>query len=245
MSVFEWNLRASKYDNLEWTNRDQYMETFLKMCDLKSNFHACDIGTGTGIIASVLANYCRRVDAIDYSKAMLSIAKKKRRMNNIRYLLMNAEKLEFSPGIFDIVTARMCFHHIAHQDKAINECVRILKSGRKFVISEGIPPPGTRKFYTEMFKLKEKRRTYTIDDLVELLEHGGLKNITIEIHKMPNVSINNWLVNSGKDKSICKKIYDMHLDCEEYVKKAYNMKILNGDIFMDWLIAIVSGTKPQ
>ncbi|UCH71568.1 MAG: hypothetical protein JSW62_04000, partial [Thermoplasmatales archaeon] len=77
------------------------------------------------------------------------------------------------------------------------------------------------------------------------LEHGGLKNITIEIHKMPNVSINNWLVNSGKDKSICKKIYDMHLDCEEYVKKAYNMKILNGDIFMDWLIAIVSGTKPQ
>ena len=245
MGIFEWEIRASKYDNLEWTNRDQYMEKFLKMCDLKSNFHACDIGTGTGIIAAVLANYCKRVDGIDYSKAMLNIAKKKRQMNNIRYLLMNAEKLEFSSDMFDTVTARMCFHHIAHQDKAINECVRILKPGRKFVISEGIPPPGTRKFYTEMFKLKEKRRTYTIDDLVELLEHGGLKNITIEIHKMPSVSINNWLVNSGKDKSTCKKIYDMHLDCEEYVKKAYNMKILNGDIYMDWLIAIVSGTKPQ
>jgi ubiquinone/menaquinone biosynthesis C-methylase UbiE len=245
MSIFEWDIRASKYDNLEWTNRDQYMEKFLKICDLKSNFHGCDIGTETGIIASVLANYCKKVDAIDYSKAILDIAKKKRRTNNIRYLLMNAEKLEFFPCIFDIVTARMCFHHIAHQDKAINECVRILKPGRKFVISEGIPPPGTRKFYTEMFKLKEKRRTYTIDDLVELLEHGGLKNITIEIHKMPSVSINNWLVNSGKDKSTCKKIYDMHLDCEEYVKKAYNMKTLNGDIFMDWLIAIVSGTKPQ
>lgn len=245
MGIFEWDIRASKYDNLEWTNRDQYMEKFLKICDLKSNFHACDIGTGTGIIASVLSNYCKKVDAIDYSKAMLNIAKKKRRTNNIRYLLMNAEKLEFSPGIFDIVTARMCFHHIAHQDKAINECVRILKPGRKFVISEGIPPPGTRKFYTEMFKLKEKRRTYTIDDLVELLEHGELKNITIEIHKMPSVSINNWLVNSGKNQSTCKKIYDMHLDCEEYVKKAYNMKILKGDIFMDWLIAIVSGTKTQ
>jgi len=245
MSVFEWDTRASKYDNLEWTNRDQYMETFLKMCDLKSNFHACDIGTGTGIIASVLANYCKKVDAVDYSKAMLDIAKKKRLMNNIRYRLMNAEKLEFSSDMFDIVTARMCFHHIAHQDKAINECVKILKPGRKFVISEGIPPPGTRKFYTEMFKLKEKRRTYTIDDLVELLENGGLNNIAIEIHKMPSVSINNWLVNSGKDKSTCKKIYDMHLDCEEYVKKAYNMKILKGDIFMDWLIAIVSGTKSQ
>jgi len=245
MGLFEWEVRASKYDNLEWTNRDQYMETFLKICDLKSDFLACDIGTGTGIIAHILAQYCRNVDAIDYSDSMLNVAKKKRQMENIRYLPMNAEKLEFSSNTFDIVTARMCYHHIAHHDRAINECARILKPGKKFVISEGIPPPGTRKFYTEMFKLKEKRRTYTIDDLVELLEIGGLKNIVIEIHKMSNVSINNWLANSGKDKATCKKIYDMHLDCEEYVKKAYNMKILNGDIFMDWLIAIVSGIKPK
>ena len=243
MSIFEWNVRAEKYDNLEWTNRDQYMEKLLKICDLKSDFHACDIGTGTGIIAQTVAHYCKKVDAIDYSKSMLAVAKNKRRKDNIRYKLMNAEKLDFSSDQFDIVTARMCFHHIAHQDKAISECVRVLKPNKKLVISEGIPPPGVRKFYTEMFKLKEKRRTYTIDDLVELLENGGLKNINLEIHKMPSVSINNWLANSGKDKATCKKIYDMHLDCEDYVKKAYNMKILKGDIFMDWLIAIVSGVK--
>lgn len=243
MSIFEWGVRAAKYDNLEWTNRDKYMETFLKICDLKSNFYACDIGTGTGIIAHALAHYCKKIDAIDYSDAMLNIAKNKRRTNNISYKIMNAENLEFDSETFDCVTARMCFHHITHQEKAIKDCVRILKTGGKFVISEGIPPPGTRKFYTKMFKLKEKRRTYTLDDLVELLEHGGLKNIAIEVHKMPSVSINNWLTNSGKNKATCKKIYDMHLDCEEYVKKVYNMKILNGDIFMDWLIAIVSGVK--
>lgn len=244
MSIFEWNIRASKYDNLDWTNREQYMEVFLKMCSLKSNFRACDIGTGTGIIAQVLAQYCQKVDAIDISSAMLKIAESKRKSKNINYKLMSAENIEFDSEIFDCVTARMCYHHIIHQDKAIKECVRILKSGGKFVISEGVPPPGTRKFYTEMFKLKEKRRTYTIDDLVELLvAHGGLKNIAIEFHKMPNVSINNWLANSGKSKAICKKIYDMHLDCEDYIKRAYNMKILDGDIFMDWLIAIVSGRK--
>jgi SAM-dependent methyltransferase len=243
MSIFEWEIRAEKYDNLDWTNRDKYMETFFKICDLKSNFLACDIGTGTGIIAYALANYCKNVDAIDYSDAMLKIAENKRGLKNINYYNMNAEHLEFSSDRFDLVTARMCFHHIAHQDKAIRECVRILKTGGKFVISEGVPPPGVRKFYTEMFKLKEKRRTYTIDDLVELLEHGGLENITIGIHKMPSVSINNWLDNSGLGDVKCKKIYDMHLDCEDYIKKAYNMKILNGDIFMDWLIAIVSGLK--
>ena len=117
---------------------------------------------------------------------------------------MNAEHLEFDSDIFDLVTARMCFHHIAHQEKAINETVRILKQRGKFVISEGIPPLGVRKFYTKMFKIKEKRRTYTIDDLVELLESGELKNINIEIHKMPSVSINKWLDNSGLEKIKCK-----------------------------------------
>jgi ubiquinone/menaquinone biosynthesis C-methylase UbiE len=243
MSIFDWEVRASKYDNLEWTNRDKYMETFLKMCDLKSNFTSCDIGTGTGIIAHELSKYCKKVDAIDNSQAMLKVAKNKRLSPNINYKFMNAENIEFDSSLFDCVTARMCFHHIVHQDKTIKECVRILKRGGKFVISEGIPPPGTRKFYTEMFKLKEKRRTYTIDDLVELLEYGELKNITMEIHRMPNVSINNWLDNSGLNKNTCKKIYDVHLDSEEYIKRAYNMKILNGDIFMDWLIAIVSGVK--
>lgn len=60
---------------------------------------------------------------------------------------------------------------------------------------------------------------------------------------MPNVIINNWLNNSGLVENKCKKIYDMHLDCEDYIKKAYNMKILNGDIFMDWMIMIISGIK--
>jgi SAM-dependent methyltransferase len=243
MGIFEWEIRAPKYDNLEWTNRDKYMETFLRICDLKSNYYSCDIGTGTGIIAHALSHYCKKVDAIDISDSMLKIAKSKRKSDNIFYNNMNAEKIDFDSEIFDCVTARMCFHHIAHQEKAIRECIRILKTGGKFVISEGIPPPGVRKFYTEMFKLKEKRRTYTIDDLVELLEDGGLNSVNIEIHRMPGVSTNNWLDNSGKDKTTCKKIYDMHLDCEEYIKKAYNMKILNGDIFMDWLIAIVSGIK--
>ena len=94
-----------------------------------------------------------------------------------------------------------------------------------------------------MFKLKEDRRTYTIDDLVELFEYGGLNNIEITIHKIPSVSISNWLGNSGLPKKICDKIYNMHLDCEEYIKKAYDMKIVNGDILMDWKTAIISGIK--
>jgi len=243
--VWDGKLRAPSYDNLEWTNRAEYNSLLIRACNLKSSFHVCDIGTGTGKVAEELAKYCLKVTGIDYSKEMLEIAQTKRNKSNISYEYMNAEDMSHEDNYFDTVVSRMAFHHIDDQDSAINECVRILKPGKKFVISEGVPPPGARHFYTEMFKLKEERRTYTIDDLVELLEHGGLKNIEITIHKIPSVGISNWLGNSGLPKETCDKIYNMHLDCEEYVKKAYNMKIVGGDILMDWRTAIVSGVKPH
>jgi len=216
-----WQKRSKVYDELNWTNREEYMASFLKMCDLKSNYYACDVGSGTGTIANAISRYCYKINAIDISEDMLNVAKKKHNSENITYRIMNAENMEFDPNTFDCVTARMCFHHIHNQKKAIKKCYDILKPGGRFVISEGIPPIGAKSFYTEMFKLKEKRRTYTLDSLIELLEFGGFKDIDFTIHKMPNVSINNWLENSGLDKKTCKKIYNLHLDSPDYIKKVY------------------------
>ncbi len=241
--TWDGKLRAPNYDKLEWTDREKYMGLLLKVCNLKSNYHVCDVGTGTGKVAEELAKYCAKVTGLDSSDEMLEIAQKKRNKSNIFYENINAENISFQDDCFDAVVSRMAFHHIDDHEAAIKECIRVLKPGKKFVISEGVPPPGARHFYTKMFKLKEKRRTYTIDDLVELLEHGGLIDIEIRIHKISSVSISNWLGNSGLSKETCDKIYNMHLDCEDYVKKAYNMEIVSGDILMDWTTAIISGVK--
>lgn len=241
--TWDGKLRAPNYDKLEWTDREKYLSLLIKSCNLKSKYHVCDVGTGTGKVAEELAKYCFKVTGIDTSGEMLDIARKKRNKSNISYENIDAEKISYPDNSFDAVVSRMAFHHIDNQNKAIKECVRILKPGKNFVISEGVPPPGARHFYTEMFKLKEKRRTYTIDDLVELLQYGGLIGIEIKIHKIPRVSISNWLANSGLPKKICDKIYNMHLDCEDFIKKTYNMEIVSGDIIMDWTSAIISGVK--
>ena len=238
-----WNERAKIYDKLDWTTKKQYLVKILAMCDLKSYFHVCDVGTGTGVIAEELSRYCEKVDAFDNAVEMLSIAKERRQQQNISYRLADAENVAYREGLFDCITARMCFHHIIDHHKAIQNCYRMLKTNGKLVMSEGIPPSATRKFYTEMFRLKETRRTYTIDNLVELFEYGGFEDIEIATHKMENVSINNWLDNSGLHKDKCKRIYNMHLDSSPYVKKAYNMVVVDGDIYMDWIFAIVKGYK--
>ena len=63
--TWDGRLRAPTYDKLEWTNREEYNSLLLKACKLKSKYHVCDVGTGTGKVAEELAKYCKKVTGID------------------------------------------------------------------------------------------------------------------------------------------------------------------------------------
>jgi len=243
-----WKVRSKVYDQLDWTRRQEYMNAILQMCNLKSDYTCCDLGTGTGVVAKSLSNYCKEIVGVDISQDMLDIARKHQKEKNITYVKGDAETLtndkkNFSYEMFDVITARMVFHHIKNWYSAIDQCHKVLKHGGRIVISEGVPPIGARFFQENFLKTKEDRKVFTTDDLIALLECQGFIDIDFKIFKMESVSINNWLNNSGLPKEKQDKIYKMRLDSPKYAQKAENMKIYNGDILTDWYFAIVSGVK--
>lgn len=67
----------------------------------------------------------------------------------------------------------MVFHHIMDNlDRAVLRCYDLLKENGKICVAEGVPPvddPDVVDWYTEMFKLKEERRTFTPEQLVDYL----------------------------------------------------------------------------
>ena len=114
------------------------------------------------------------------------------------------------------------------------------------IIAEGIPPGKDEdiiNWYTEMFKLKENRRTFTRDLLVSYFKKNGFKNVIVHKYKMRRFNINNWLINSGIDKAKQDRIMNMHLRANKKIKSAYNMKIENGTCFVDTDNLIIIGEK--
>ena len=69
------------------------------------NEHVLDVGTGTGLVAHLVAPRVSPglVIGIDLSDNMLSIARS-RRAKNVQFLGMAAEHLVFRPASFDLVT---------------------------------------------------------------------------------------------------------------------------------------------
>ena len=120
----------------------------------------------------------------------------------------------------------------------------VLKTGGKFMICEGVSPDKeTLGFYKEVFRHKETRHSFLVDDLMNLLVNANFKKVTARLVVLPNMSMNNWLDNSGLPFRNIDIIRKLHFDCSKEIQKSYCMKFDKDDILMDWKFAIVYGEK--
>ncbi len=238
-----WDIRSAHYDKLFWVKDKHYLEAIIKHADLKKNHLVLDVGTGTGVVAKAIKKYIKHVLVIDTSDAMLS----KGVWKNISTIKWDIGESLFLDGLFHRVFARMVFHHILDNlDRAILRCFDVLKPNGKIIVAEGVPPsndPEIIEWYTNMFKLKEKRRTFTPEKLAYFLEKNGFRNVKTNIYVMNKFSINNWLENSGLPEKRQKQIYQLHVNADKKIKQAYNMQIVKGECFVRTVNAIITGKK--
>jgi len=238
----DWSKRAVKYNQLDWVNRDILIKGMLDVVDGYLPERALDVGTGTGKIMKAIRDKYPDCECwgIDRSDEMLSLIEDKD-----RYILknVNADNLSgINNDYYDLVTARMVFHHIENSEKVMSEIKRVLKPGGIFIVCEGNPPSVRAiDWYTQMFSYKEERRTLTEIDLINMLIEAGLNDITTKTIIMKDCSLGDWLNNSGIPSENIEAIKKLHYEAPEYIKEDYNMKFSNNDCFMDWKFSVVYG----
>ena len=240
-----WANRAKGFSKLEWASRQDYLQAVVQAGDLQPKDVVLDAGTGTGMIANAAAPHVERIIGVDISQEMMD-GLNTARIQNCEFEIGDVRSLRFPTGYFSKVFARMVFHSLINStDQAARECYRILRPGGKFVLSEGIPPAKSAEpWYTEMFHLKEERLTFFPEILEGLLSRAGFSETSTEIHVSPQVSIANWLENSGLSPSRQRKIMQMHLEMPPEIRDAYRATFNGaGDVLLDMKFAIVVGTK--
>lgn len=239
-----WAGRSKDYGKLDWVNKDEMLRVMVEMAGDYDNDSILDVGTGTGKVLMALHN--KNPDilyfGIDTSVEMVNNLKK---LNGFNVRMMDMEDMmHISDKGFDLVTARMVLHHATDINKAMSEIHRVLKPEGKLIVCEGNPPSKEcLPFYNVMFVYKEERLTFLLDDLVNLLLNNGFKDVCSRTVILRDMSLNNWLDNSDTKLEDSEIIKRMHLNCSRAVRKAYNMRFVDGDVLMDWKFSVVSGIK--
>ena len=182
----------------------QIMGVINAYTDFKTEPLAClDVGSSSGVISYHLAKYFNRVEAIDVDKKAIDTAKKVYKRKNLKFLVMDAEKMSYRRALFDVVVLNQVYSFVQSDVCLMNEVWRVLRKGgicffsarNKFAIIEGqynYPflswlPKSVSNFIVRFFRLGSQfignYRSYS--ELKDLVKRFKVYDYTLEIIKDP------------------------------------------------------------
>lgn len=139
-----------------------------------------DVGTGTGFMAAGLAPFVQRVIGIDFSEAMLDVAREnvaKMGLSNVEFHQGDIEHLPLENESADAAFANMALHHTPDPPVIIREMARVVKYGGRIVITDA-----TRHAF-EWFKaeMADVWLGFTRQEIESWLEEAGLSHVRYEL----------------------------------------------------------------
>ena len=121
----------------KWRERRMFKKFIINPLGIKRGLRVLEIGCGVNSINKSIVDMGAVVTVIDLSEQAILINKRNtpNDVNNINYLVMDAEKLGFDDNSFDLIYGSGILHHL-RIDKVIVEINRVLKKGGKALFYE-------------------------------------------------------------------------------------------------------------
>lgn len=156
-----WTKRSDEFNenrvkDLKGEKKDIWKNIITDVVKSGKGLKALDIGSGPGFLSSILWELGFDVTGIDYSEKMVKYAKKNAKMlgyEDIEYLQMDAQNLEFKDETFDFIISRNVTWTLPNPEKAYREWSRVLKK-------DGIMLNFDGNYGTGYIMAKEKNEEY-------------------------------------------------------------------------------------
>ncbi len=174
-----WTMRVDGYscsilDELGSGKASHWLDIINSYLTSTSSLEVLDIGTGPGFFPIIMGNEGHKVTAIDYTEAMLDMAKRNCEQFGIsaHFCHMDAQRLSFPDDSFDLILSRNLVWDLERPRKAYREWLRVLRPGGRMIIFDG-------NHYLHLFD-----RDYAIENQKrESGDHRYLKGVDTNIIK--------------------------------------------------------------
>src|SRR5579864_2993883 len=182
---------APVYDSWAGGQHGRVAERLVELAAPAKGEHALDVGTGTGLVAHLVAPRVSpgSVIGIDLSSQMLAIARSKSG-KNVQFLGMAAEHLVFRPETFELATMGEALAYLADPTAALAEAARVLRHGGRLALScqrrslstraqdlffQGLAPLARRHYLSLPRYSSERARFGEPDVLPQILSAAGFE----------------------------------------------------------------------
>ena len=120
---------------------DEEAEEIIQLTNIDNTATVLDIGTGTGELAIKIADYCKKIYAVDISTTMLDYAVQKadrRQVVNIEFRQAGFLTCDFAQNSIDVVMTQLALHHLTDFWKqiALNRIFKLLSRGGRLYLHD-------------------------------------------------------------------------------------------------------------
>ena len=136
-----WDLCAEKYDGYLTRAFIPFSQKLVHLAQLQAGYRVLDVASGSGLATFMAAEVVGpggRVIGVDLSEAMVTLARKRATeegVNNVEFIHMDAEELEFPSDSFDAVLCALGLMLFPQPKTALSEMHRVLRTGETAALS--------------------------------------------------------------------------------------------------------------
>jgi ubiquinone/menaquinone biosynthesis C-methylase UbiE len=188
-----------------------------------------DIATGAGHTAVKMAPHVKHVTAVDITSEMIDRTNElaaSKNLTNVTTLLMDAESLSFSDGLFDVITCRFAPHHFGDVRKFLSEIHRVLKPGGTFVLEDVSSPLDEEqdKFINEINKIRDPThvRSYHSSEWKEMMGNSGFQIRSVQNFRR-RYDLETWLDRAGANDDAKAMVRHTCYDTSQNIREHFEI----------------------
>ncbi len=174
----EFDIKAAGWDQnpMHWDRSVAIVKELLRQVPVRKEMTAMEFGAGTGITSFLLKDHFNEITMVDSSAEMVKIMKDKVKAantKNLKPLLFDLEKEEWTGNKFDLLITQMVLHHVNDLDNIFLKFSKIINPGGYLAIADLYPEDGS--FHGEGFT---GHKGFDIDALADRLRNHEFGNIS-------------------------------------------------------------------
>ena len=233
----QFRRQAEAYSAMPVVTDPEFLSYIVSISGVSKGDSVIDVASGPGFVAIAFAPHCGRVIGIDATDRFVARATgeaERRRLDNVAFMLGDAEQMAFPDHAFDVAVCRFAFHHFPRPTVVLAEMRRLVRPGGTIVLVDMVAAedPVKANYHNDLERLCDPShaRALPASEFERMFARQGL-DLTYKQTVKSTYSLEDWIAHGAPTPDRAARILEMMEASANEDKSGLNVRITNGRLF--------------